>query len=114
MRRLHRQFAEQDSAKIVIVYQKEPHAGQLGYRNISQPETFQARCDMAAKMKDEFEMPMDVLVDTMADNSRALFSDLPSPVYILDAGGIVRAKFPWPDQEQIRQAVDALQSGEQR
>ena len=61
-------------------------------------------------MKDEFEMPMDVLVDTMEDQSRQIFSDLPSPVYVMDAKGVVRAKFAWPDQEQIKLAVTSLSS----
>lgn len=62
-------------------------------------------------MKDEFEMPMDVLVDTMEDQSRQIFSDLPSPVYVMDGKGVVRAKFAWPDQEQIKLAVASVLAG---
>lgn len=80
----------------------------MAYRDIQQPENFEQRCELAAKMKDEFEMPMDVLVDTMEDQSRQIFTDLPSPVYVLDAKGVVQAKFAWPDQEQIKLAVANL------
>jgi hypothetical protein len=95
-------------AEILIVYQKEPHAGQLAFREVAQPESLEARIELAKKMKTEFEMPMKVLVDTMEDQSRALFSDLPSPVFIIDAKGVIREKFPWPESEQISQAVSEL------
>jgi len=81
----------------------------MAFRDIAQPESFAERCDLALRMKDEYEMPMTVLVDTMEDQSRALFSDLPSPVFILDSKGIVRSKFPWPDQEQIAEAVKMVE-----
>jgi len=58
-------------------------------------------------MKDEYELPMKVLVDSMEDQSRALFSDLPSPAFIIDAKGI-REKFPWADAETIGPAVARL------
>ena len=63
---------------------------------------------MAKRMKEEYEMPMDVLVDTMDDASRKIFSDLPSPVFVIDKNGVVQDKFPWPDQEQIAASIERL------
>ena len=80
----------------------------MAFKDIAQPETFEARVKLAAKMKKEYEMPMTVLVDTMEDQSRALFSDLPSPVFIIDAQGMIHDKFPWPESEQIKIAVSEL------
>lgn len=59
-------------------------------------------------MKEEYELPMTVLVDPMEDHSRALFSDLPSPAFVIDAKGIISAKFPWADADTIGPAVAAL------
>lgn len=84
----------------------------MAFWDIAQPETFEARCVLAERMKSEYEMPMDVLVDTMDDVSRKLFTDLPSPVFVLDANGVIKHKFPWPDQEQIKEAVEKLGEGE--
>ena len=50
-------------------------------------------------------MPMPVLVDTMEDQSRAYYSELPSPVFIINEQGLIKNKFPWPDVDQIREAV---------
>ena len=110
MRRLHEEFSEAGDTKIVIIYQKEPHVGTMAFRDIRQPENFDQRVKLAKRMKDEFEMPMDVLVDTMDDSSRKLFSDLPSPVFVLDKEGVVRDKFPWPDQEQIAESIERIRA----
>ncbi len=85
----------------------------MAFKAIAQPETFAARVKLAAQMKREYEMPMTVLVDTMEDQSRALFSDLPSPVFIIDARGKIRNKFPWPESEQIKAAVTKMMSDDQ-
>ena len=60
------------------------------------------------KMKTEYEMPMTVLVDSMEDQSRALFSDLPSPVFIIDGDGRIQHKSPWPDATLIESVVANL------
>ncbi|MFK7770250.1 MAG: hypothetical protein AB8B55_23775 [Mariniblastus sp.] len=114
MRQLHREYSSSNDAEILIVYQKEPHAGQLAFKEIEQPETVDQRRELAKRMKDEYELPMTVLVDTMEDQSRALFSDLPSPAFVIDSEGIVRAKFPWADAETIRPAVFELNKKSKR
>lgn len=98
----------------MIVYQKEPHAGQLAFKDIPQPEDFVQRCELARRMKTEYELPMTVLVDQMDDQSRALFSDLPSPAFVIDADGIVRAKFPWADAETIETAVTDIHKSKKK
>ena len=92
---MHNSFEENGSnIAVVIVAQKEPHAGSLAFKDISQPETVAERTELAKRMKDEFELPMPVLVDSMKDTSRALFTDLPSPAFIIDEKGILRSKMP--------------------
>ncbi len=108
MRLAHRKFLTSGAAEILIVYQKEPHAGQMAFADIAQPESLEERYALARRMKVEYELPMTVLVDTMKDESRALFSDLPSPAFVIDKEGIVRAKFPWAEGEQIMAAVAAM------
>jgi len=108
LRQLHRKYSKSGDAEIIIVYQKEPHAGQLAFKDIEQPESFEARCELAKRMQDEYELPMTLLVDTMEDQSRELFSDLPSPAFVIDAEGIVRDKFPWADAETIGPAIAKL------
>jgi len=115
LRQLHKGYSSSKPSdpptEIIIVYQKEPHPGQMAFKDIAQPETFEQRCTLAKRMKDEYELPMTVLVDSMEDQSRALFSDLPSPAFIIDAQGTIREKFPWADAETIGPAVKRLYDG---
>ncbi len=106
---MHETF-EKDGSKVVmlVVAQKEPHAGTLAYKDISQPENIAERTELAKRMKEEFELPMTVLVDTMEDTSRAFFTDLPSPAFIIDAQGIVRGKMSWAQPEAISAFLDTL------
>ena len=99
---------ESGDAEILVVYQKEPHAGQMAFKEIKQPTNIAERCELATRMKEEYEVPMTVLVDTMQDKSRALFSELPSPVFVIDAEGRVAAKFAWPEPTTIAAAVTQL------
>ena len=112
MRQLHKNYqnaqSNEPSAEIIVVYQKEPHAGQLAFKDVEQPETIEQRIALARRMKDEYELPMTVLVDSMQDQSRALFSDLPSPAFVIDKEGVIRSKFPWADAETIQPAVAKL------
>ena len=80
----------------------------MAFRDVAQPENFQERCLLAKRMIEEYEMPMTVLVDSMTDESRAELSELPSPVYVVNEKGIVVAKFPWPDEQQILGALQNL------
>ena len=77
----------------------------MAFKDIAQPETTKERITLAKKMKDEYELPMPVLVDTMEDQSRALLSDLPSPAFVVDSKGTIQAKLPWPEMKLIQDAV---------
>lgn len=95
---------------MLIVAQKEPHAGTLAYKEISQPETVAERTKLAKRMKDEFELPMTVLVDSMKDTSRALFTDLPSPAFVIDEKGVVRGKMSWAQPEAISDFLSTMKA----
>jgi len=111
---MHKSFEENGSKiAVVIVAQKEPHAGSLAFKDISQPETVAKRTELAKRMKDEFELPMPVLVDSMKDTSRALFTDLPSPAFIIDEKGILRSKMPWAQPHEISTFLENMNSGEE-
>lgn len=108
MRQLHKKYESSNDAQLLIVYQKEPHPGQLAFKDVAQPETLEQRIELAKKMKEEYELPMPVLVDSMEDQSRALFSDLPSPAFVIDSEGIIQDKMPWADAQPIEEAVENI------
>lgn len=107
MRSLAKKWDEKD-AIIVVVEQKEPHAGRMAFADVVQPECFEERRALAVKMRDELQLPMTILVDGMEDLSRALFSDLPSPAFVIDRDGVIRDKLPWADPVAVEASVAKL------
>lgn len=91
-----------------VVEQKEPHAARMAFAEIEQPGTFAARCELARRIRDELEMPLPLYVDGMDDASRALFSDLPSPAFVVDRAGRIVDKLPWADAEPLQRTLTAL------
>lgn len=105
MRRLQSSLAERDDVQLIIVAQKEPHVSRMAFRDIAQPQTLEERCDLASRMVAELELNIPVLVDDMDDRSRELFSDLPSPAFVIGPDGTVAAKLPWADEPQISRVL---------
>lgn len=91
-----------------VVEQKEPHAGRMAFADIAQPGTFAERCALARRLRDEVEVPLPIYVDGMDDASRALFSDLPSPAFLIDRDGRIADKLPWADPAPLAQALAAV------
>lgn len=88
-----------------VVEQKEPHAGRMAFADVAQPVTFAERCTLARRLRDELEVPLPIFVDGMDDASRALFSDLPSPAFLIDRSGRIADKLPWADPAPLTAAL---------
>jgi len=92
----------------VVVEQKEPHAGRMAFAEVEQPTSFAARCTLARRIRDELEVPLPIYVDGMDDASRALFSDLPSPAFVIDRAGRIADKLPWADAEPLAASLKTV------
>lgn len=80
----------------------------MAFADIAQPRTFAERCTLARRMRDELEVPLPIYVDGMDDASRALFSDLPSPAFLIDRDGRIADKLPWADPAPLAKALQAV------
>ncbi|MGE3173241.1 MAG: family 16 glycoside hydrolase [Planctomycetota bacterium] len=89
-----------------VVEQQEPHAGQMAFADVPQPTTFAGRCALARRIRDELEVPLPIWVDGMDDASRALFSDLPSPAFVVDRQGRIVDKQAWTDPAALRASIE--------
>lgn len=82
----------------LTVYQREPHARQMGFDDIVQPKDYDERCQLAERTRDELELhDATILVDGMDDQSRELFGDLPSPAIVIGPDGLILDKLPWAE-----------------
>lgn len=92
----------------VVIEQKEPHAGRMAFESVVQPATFTERCTLARRIRDELELPLPIFVDGMDDASRALFSDLPGPAFVLDRSGRIADKQAWVDPDALAVTLSRL------
>ena len=90
-----------------MVEQQEPHAGRMAFADVAQPTTIEQRRALARRIRDELELPLTILVDGMDDGSRALFSDLPSPAFVIGRDGTILDKLPWADPEPLARSLAA-------
>jgi hypothetical protein len=95
-----------------VIEQKEPHAGRMAFADIAQPGTFAERCALAKRLRDELEVPLPIYVDGMDDASRALFSDLPSPAFLIGRDGRIFDKLPWADPAPLTATLEAALASE--
>ena len=91
-----------------MVYQREPHARQLAFRDVAQPETFEERAALAARMLEDLELDVEVWIDDLGDSSRAAFGDLPSWAVMISSGGSILRKLAWPDPDSLQKLVANL------
>ncbi|MEQ1905070.1 MAG: hypothetical protein ABL888_12855 [Pirellulaceae bacterium] len=111
MRQLHEKFADRQDVVFIVLVQREPHAGRMGFRDISQPSTLAERTELARRLKQDFSLNLTVLVDPMHDVSRKLYSQLPGPLFIISPEQKIVAKYPWMDESLVSQflANDTIQ-----
>lgn len=99
--------------RFVVVYQREPHAGQLAFADVQQPTSEAERARLARRTLDETKLEVDVWIDDLGDPSRRLFGGLPNWAIVVDPAGAVRLKLPWFVPEVVDQAVAEV-AGERR
>lgn len=106
MRRL---FATED-ALFFVVYQREPHAGQLGFRDVVQPRTMEERRALARRTREATGLRVPFLIDGLDDASRALFGDLPNAAILVGHDGRIEDKLPWAEPKLLARALRRLRS----
>ncbi|MBK8097695.1 MAG: hypothetical protein IPK26_11345 [Planctomycetes bacterium] len=93
--------AKDDSVRFIVCYQREPHAGQLGFARVEQPRTQAERAALARKTCDELQLAVDLWIDDLGDSCRAAFGELPNSAIVIEADGKVRCKLPWCDPADV-------------
>lgn len=91
--------------RIVVVYQREPHARQLAFDHIEQPRNRAERVALATRMLTDLNLDAEVWIDDQGDQSRALFGDLPDSAIVIGPEGTIHVKLPWYDPKVVRDAL---------
>ena len=90
----------EDKVLFIVLYQREAHAGESRFVDIEQPETMEARTELASKSCEELNIATLVVIDDMDNSVRKAYGELPNSAYMIQKGGGVFYKEAWarPDE----------------
>ncbi len=94
--------------EFVVVYVEDPHPGEPGYREFTQPQNHEERTRYAERLVSERAMDATVVVDEMDDRVSKQYGSLPNMVYVIDPLGKVAYHATWTMPEKIERVLDEL------
>lgn len=83
----------------IVLYQREAHAGESMFKDVEQPESMEARIELAKKACSELKIATTVVVDDMENSVRQAYGRLPNSAYVIDTGGTIVHKEAWAQPE---------------
>ncbi len=105
---VYTKYKDNPEVAMYVVYVREPHAGEMDYKDIEQPETMEARLTLARMTCDEDHVKMPLLIDAMDNAVREAYGGLPNNAVIIDKEGILVEKQGWADAEEIDKVLAGL------
>jgi hypothetical protein len=85
----------QGKVTFIVLYQREAHPGQMNFKDISQPDTYDQRVHLANRTCSELQVATTIVIDDMEDSIRKKYGGLPNSTYIIAKGGVIVHKEPW-------------------
>ncbi|GEM_PF-3110019 len=100
--------------EFLFVYIIEPHAGEMNYERIVQPETFEQRKELARATIGECNIQRKTVIDTMDNDFYMKFGGCPNMVYIIDPEGIIVYHDRWNSSHHVHAFLERLTLTESR
>ena len=98
----------------IILYQREAHPEQMQFADITQPETYDERLNLAQKACDELSVATTIVIDGMDNAVREAYGGLPNSAYIIDTDGKIVHKEGWAAPDEWDEHLDKLLKGDSR
>lgn len=109
MEELAKRYAAQP-VHFVVVYSREPHAGEGPFANIEQPKTMEHRCSNAQLCREELSINRTMVIDTMDSAVQEAYGGLPNMVFIIDREGKVAYRSSWAKSHRVSEELENLLS----
>jgi len=87
--------------EFLIMYVREPHAGERGFPDYRDHESFEHKMAMATELVELKNTTITVGVDDMSQEQHALLGNLPNMAYVVDRDGRVAYSNTWQHAEDI-------------
>jgi thiol-disulfide isomerase/thioredoxin len=95
-----------------VVYSRERHPGEPGYRAFSLATTNAEKIAHARMFGQLTSLP--VAVDDIEESTLGLYGNVPNSAYVIDRGGTIVFRSTWADSRKIEQVLDALLESQAR
>ena len=103
--RLHAEY-EGRGVTVFVIYSRERHPGEPGYREFRHTHTDAAKQANAGLLAQMAEMP--VVVDGIDEAVLEQYGKVPNAAFVIDRGGVLVYKSTWADAEEMRSVLDRL------
>jgi AhpC/TSA family len=110
MDELYKAYQGRDDVKFLYLYTREPYAGAIpgygwSYRDDRQPESYEERKQYASAIRDEHEIDIPIMIDTMDGAVQKAYGNMPNSVVIIDRDGKIAARDRWNDPLLVELAL---------
>ena len=102
-----------DKVLFIVLYQREAHAGESRFVDIEQPESFDARKELASKSCEELNIATLVVIDDMDNTVRKAYGELPNSAYMIQKGGGIFYKEAWARPDEWGPHLEKLVGGQE-
>ncbi len=100
MEALQTKYAERN-VEFIAMYVREPHAGERGFPEYRDHESFDHKMEMAKELQDLKKVTLTVGVDDMGQKQHATLGNLPNMAYVVGREGKVAYSNTWQHAEDI-------------
>jgi hypothetical protein len=100
MEELQDKYSERN-VEFIAMYVREPHAGERGFPEYRDHESFDHKMEMAKELQDLKNVTLTIGVDDMSQKQHATLGNLPNMAYVIDREGKVAYSNTWQHAEDI-------------
>lgn len=95
-----------------VVYSRERHPGESGYREFSFATTNAEKLAHARMLDQLTALP--VAVDDIEESTLKMYGNVPNSAYVIDREGTIVFRSTWADSRKIERVLDALLESQER
>lgn len=100
MEELKSKYADRN-VEFIAMYVREPHAGERGFPEYRDHESFDHKMEMAKELQALKNVTLTVGVDDMSQKQHGTLGNLPNMAYVVDRTGKVAYSNTWQHAEDI-------------
>ena len=107
MEQVREKYADRD-VEVLSMYVREPHAGEIGFREYTNHEDYEHKASYARELVELKNLQIPILVDEMDQECHVKLGNLPNIAYVVNKEGIVEYTATWLDAAAVDEVLAGL------